>query len=86
MSARSVSQTQFASGRRWQFGWCEYYTKPWHCSCRCYRSPRARPIQAYEQRFTPTSRLVSKSHRRVGTSGIRPQHCKPLFHKAHRVG
>jgi serine/threonine protein kinase/DNA-binding winged helix-turn-helix (wHTH) protein len=24
MSARTVSQTQFASGRRWQFGWCEY--------------------------------------------------------------
>jgi eukaryotic-like serine/threonine-protein kinase len=24
MSARSVSQTQFQSGRRWQFGWCEY--------------------------------------------------------------
>jgi eukaryotic-like serine/threonine-protein kinase len=24
MSAHSVSQTQFQSGRRWQFGWCEY--------------------------------------------------------------
>jgi eukaryotic-like serine/threonine-protein kinase len=24
MSARSVSETQFQSGRRWQFGWCEY--------------------------------------------------------------